>query len=59
MKLAAEMRRRDAVSIARAQAAASGSSHKIAISADVLMIAAAGRAHHTADRRDRLFETAL
>jgi len=37
----------------------SGSSRRIAISADVSMITAAGRAYHRGGRRDRLFETGL
>ena len=42
-------------SMASAQAAASGSSRRIAISADVSMIIAATRSHHKAGHRDRLY----
>jgi hypothetical protein len=45
-KLAAEMGRWDAASIAFAQVIASGSSRRIAISAEPSMIVAASRAHH-------------
>jgi hypothetical protein len=45
-KLAAEMRRWDAASIAFAQVIASGSSRRIAISAEPSMIVTASRAHH-------------
>ena len=54
-KFAAEMRRWGAASMASAHAAASGSSRRIAISADVSMIIAATRSHHKAGHRDRLY----
>ncbi len=57
-KLAAEMRRREAASIAFAQPGASGSSRRIAISAEVSTITAAVRARRIASRRDRRIGTA-